>query len=306
MKIIKVTAANFRSYKELEWTIPQNSLYLIDGVNHDTGRNNMTGKTTLVDSIFWCLYGFLPKWGGPRGGPADAIIRRGANRCTVVVQLEFNGKKIIITRERPNNLLLQVDGEVVHGKSADLDARIPDLIGMTAEQFLTAVYISQDRKASFFSMGEAERTELLSTVSKVENINSALEKAKKLKSDRELEIEKQKSFIEGLEVQASTLPAERYSSMEAVKIRAAEFTSAKNNFELIESMVNQKVIQIEEESKDAFDKAYAIFKSEQERCSAELTLLEQKKLVIESQLHSIPKIEPHYFQTIEEIGRAHV
>ena len=136
MKIVSVQAKNFRSYPELSWALPESGLFLIDGRNLDTGRSNMVGKTTLIDSIIYAIYGYLPKWGGPKGGPVDAVIRRGQVSCRVEVILQHAGKEIRIIRERPAKLVVFVNQERLDGKISDLDSRIPELVGMTAGQVI--------------------------------------------------------------------------------------------------------------------------------------------------------------------------
>lgn len=209
MRLVSVRAKNFRCYQDLNWRIPDSGLTLLDGVNRDTGRSNMTGKTTIIDSIFYCLYGYLPKWGGPKGGSADAVIRRGESKCLVQVRLEHTGKTIQITRERPSRLELIVNGAKLEGKSSDLDARIPELVGMSAGQFLLSVYISQDRQTSFFTMSDTERTKVLSVVSGLETLNRALDRAKEQKSAILSKITLHEGAINALQKQLESIPTER-------------------------------------------------------------------------------------------------
>lgn len=299
MRILSVEASNFRSYSTLKWSIPSAGLYLIDGENLDTGRNNMTGKTTLVDAIFWATFGYLPKWGGPKGGPVDAVIKRGSAKCVAQVNILNDGKNVFIRRERPNKLFIEVDGIEIQGKSGDLDSRIPGLIGMTAEQFLTAVYVSQDRKQSFFTMGEADRTQLLSEISKVENINRSLENAKKTKSDLELQIEKQKSVIETLEAQYSGYPMQFEKVEIALAVRKANVLAASNQlasadidaqerFEVTKSNVDYRKAQLV----DAYEQAKANHTIHLKEQEAELSILE-------AEIIQAPRMDLRYTQEIE-------
>ncbi len=123
MKILSIKAVNFRSYQKIDWTLPSEGLFLIDGTNLETGRANMVGKTTLLDSIAWALYGYLPKWGGPKGGPADAVIKRGEDKCSVTVTLQNSSDLYEITRQRPVKLTVKKNGIVQEGKTSDLDKR---------------------------------------------------------------------------------------------------------------------------------------------------------------------------------------
>jgi len=301
MKVVSVEARNFRSYKELVWKLPSRGVALIDGKNLDTGRNNMTGKTTLLDSIFWALYGYLPKWGGPKGGPVDAVIKRGETKCQVQVNVEFAGKYIIVRRERPNKLFVEVDGNEIQGKSGDLDSRIPELIGMTAEQFLTAVYISQDRKQSFFSMGEADRTQLLSEVSKVENINRGMEKARQEKTRIELNIERQKSVIDTLEGQLNIMPNEIKQHEQEILKKQADLNLARDYVVRAEAETAEK---IKDKTRDhEYKSKIAIEEYETQKAHNSMHLSEQEMelAVLEANMIRAPQIELNYTQRIEEL-----
>ncbi len=303
MRVISVEGRNFRSYQELNWTLPNRGVILIDGQNLDTGRNNMTGKTTLLDAIFWTLYGYLPKWGGPKGGPVDAVIKRGETKCVVQVNIGFSGKNIFIRRERPNKLFVEVDGSEIEGKSDDLNKRIPDLIGMTADQFLTAVYISQDRKQSFFSMGEAERTQLLSEVSKVENINRAMERAKKAKSDLELNIEKQKSTIETLEGQLIDIPKEIKSIEDEILRRQNDLMDARNRVVQAESEAKEKAEQKQAEYDFQIKIKSEDFESKKAQKVIYLKEQDDELSILEASIIQVSRIELEYTQRIEELKK---
>lgn len=231
MKIVNVLAKNFRSYPTLNWSIASNGLHLIDGKNLDTGRSNMVGKSTLIDSIAYALFGFLPKWGSVRGGQVDNVIMRGEESCSVTVTVENNNDTYKITRRRGKSAGLSIlkNGVDVPGKVADLDNRIPEMIGLTSDQFLLSVYMSQKRNQSFFSMSDTERTDLLSKSAGLANLDKALEKAKDVKSTLQTEIDKSNGKIEALEAQVAKHPiilSQIDSEIDALMAQYAEVQNA--------------------------------------------------------------------------------
>jgi DNA repair exonuclease SbcCD ATPase subunit len=304
MKISTVEARNFRSYQKLNWSLPTTGLYLIDGENLDTGRNNMTGKTTLVDSIFWALYGYLPKWGGPKGGPVDAVIKRGEAKCVVQVTVTHAGKQILVRRERPNKLFLEVDGIEMPGKSSELDDRIADLIGMTAEQFLTAVYISQDRKQSFFTMNEGDRTLLLSQVSKVEDINRAMETSKKTKSELELSIEKQKSFIEALDLQARANPTQILEAEHEFNKRTDTWQKHLDALAITKKDNDLKASLQADESRQKVRILEDILNQKRADLTMHLREQEAELAILEAEQIQPPRMEIQFTQRIEELKKS--
>lgn len=282
MKILSVTARNFRSYPELNWTLKENGLTLIDGINPDTGRSNMAGKSTLCDSIAWCLYGFLPKWGGLKGGPVDAVIRRGEESCTVAICLEHNGKRISVSRARPLKLKVFEDWKELPGKAADLDARIPELIGMTAEQFLLACYISQDRKRSFFGISDNDRTELLSALAGLDHLNRALDRAKALKAGLQEKIQTEQGAILALSAQLLAQPekAQHYLTKQAEAKELVASTRAKAEelqYEVRIASETLKITLLQEENslKEAHDLAFHALNMEFTTAAYERTALKE-------------------------------
>lgn len=246
MKLIQAAARDFRSYSSIYWALPELGVTLIDGRNKDTGRSNMTGKTTLLDSIFWCLFGYLPKWGGPKGAQADAVIRRGKESCFVDVILSHNGRLIRVRRQRPIKLEIWVDGEKISGKTADLDSRLSDLIGMDADQFLISVYISQDRTKSFFTMGDAERAELLSAIAGLSKLDRALDEQKKRKSTIEQAITLSKGALQALDDQLREFPKQHEDASRRVAQTQSQLNEARANLRDYQAIYDQKVIEFTE------------------------------------------------------------
>lgn len=222
---LAIYAENFRSYPLIEWSLP-NGLTLIDGHNSDTRGSNLAGKTTLLDSWFWCRYGWLPKWDGPKGGQADAVIRRGFDKCVVRVTEQFAQDTIEIQRERPSKLIVKKNGVVIKGMDQN---SLDILLGMNASQFLISVYLKQKRRKSFYWMSDAERTELLSTIANLEKLDDAFEVAKKKKEQSANTVEAYTSRLEILNTELQRLPEKIALAQTTQMDRQSEVNMAKDN-----------------------------------------------------------------------------
>lgn len=199
---LHILSKNFRSYPEIDWALPS-GLTLLDGQNEDTGGSNFSGKTTLLDSWFWCRYGWLPKWGGPKGGLANAVVKRGTKGCWVKVTERFSSDEIKIKRERPSRLRVWKNG--VEIKSIDQKG-LDELLGMSAYRFLCCVYLPQKRKNSFFYMGDKERMDLLSIISGLEIIDTALIVSKEKRDVAKEELQKIEGQQMAFDVQLGDFP----------------------------------------------------------------------------------------------------
>ena len=157
MKPLRLTMSAFGSYagkNEIDFTDRQRGIFLITG---DTGA----GKTTIFDAITYALYNQTS--GGERNG--NMMRSQYARPETqTFVELEFSHRDQIYTvRRNPdyriektlkngkqkeqkvahNVELTLPDGSVYPEKKAATDAKIIEIIGLTAEQFAQIVMIAQ-------------------------------------------------------------------------------------------------------------------------------------------------------------------
>lgn len=301
MIVKSVEGRNFRSYETVSWSIKESGLFLIDGINPDTGRSNASGKTTLIDSIFWALYGYLPKWNGPKGGPADAVIQRGFDSCSVKVTVENNKMLYEIERQRPNKLKVTCNGSVIDGKTSDLDSRMSSFIGMTASQFLISVYISQDRNLSFYTMSDADRTQFLSVIAGLDNLNIALEKVKVEKKEIESQLDKTHGAISVLEDQIAALPSQKASLLDQVKILESRVLEESNQQSEILSRVNKEKEKNEQDFKILCNQSDSELSIQLKQIQQDYEAGKRKIEEFSQQLLSLPMLDPTYEQRVEEI-----
>lgn len=299
MRILSVKATDFRAYPTLDWSLPGYGLYMIDAIT-DTGRSNMAGKSTLLDSIFWGLFGWLPKWHGPKGGPVDAVIRRNTTRCQVEVVFEHNGSTIRVIRQRPNKLQVYQDYKEIHGKSSDLDKRIEILLGMSAQQFLLSVYIAQDRSTSFFTMTDGERTQLLSLIAGLEELDRGLELAKQKKDQIQASLNKAEGALNVLKEQINVFPTQKTLYLDRFESKKSEVDhSDKNLQEAIIEAEGRKNLCINEH-----DSEIVRLQSGRDAKLKELQKQRENQSVTLSSLHlgsDVAKLEPSYYAAVSEI-----
>lgn len=139
---------------------------------------NGHGKSALLDSITWCL------WGKARGKIQDDLISYGADQCRV--ELDFiardtqyrtvrthargGGKR----RQGVTNLQLQVLGpggpEPITGNHIrETQAKINQTIGMDYETFVNSAYLVQGRADEFSNNTPADRKAVLAKIMGLES-----------------------------------------------------------------------------------------------------------------------------------------
>jgi exonuclease SbcC len=178
MKPLKIEFSAFGSYPGTHTvdftTLAPRGLFVVTG---DTG----TGKTTIFDAMSFALFGEMPSKDGSdiRSHHADADAKPFA-RFT----FEIDGTVIVAERtpehERPKlrgegmmkesgSVLLQrieADGTTTSlaTKSREMDARIDELIGLSAEQFRRVMLLPQGEVAKFLLDNSKDREDLLSNL----------------------------------------------------------------------------------------------------------------------------------------------
>lgn len=153
-KLIMSAFGSYAGKTEIDFTAQKNGLFLISG---DTGA----GKTTIFDAITYALYNQTS--GGERNGNMMRSQYAGAGTETYV---EFSfayagacysvkrNPDYKITRQLKNGKIKEQkvshsveltlpDGSVFPEKKSGTDARIQEIIGLTAEQFTQIVMIAQ-------------------------------------------------------------------------------------------------------------------------------------------------------------------
>lgn len=196
MKIGKVTARNFCSYKTLEFDF--NDLGLT-GVFGTTGA----GKSTLMDLVPWALWGITSK-----GGAADDVRAwetENDELTEVYLSVQLHSGEILVSRIRgsagKNDLYWREhkgsNGELsdaIRGKDLkDTQKLLDQRLGVTADLYLTAGYMSQFSEADAFFIASAKaRREVLEKIADQEF-------AVKLGERASAERKAAKFLLEGLE-----------------------------------------------------------------------------------------------------------
>jgi DNA repair exonuclease SbcCD ATPase subunit len=205
-----VELEDFRSYRGRHKIIlpTQPGLYLITGINELEPRlgSNGVGKSTLLDAIYWCLYGKTT-----RGLKAGDVVSWGEKSCSVSVKLTVGDKPLQISRaQSPNSL--EVDG------TPSDQASVLKHLRLGPETFTYAVLLPQFGE-SFFALLPAAKLTLFSEIMGLDYWLKKSQEAEELantlleaKHDKERMLSKQQGYIEFAD-----------KDLEILKVSAQEF-----------------------------------------------------------------------------------
>lgn len=132
------------------------------------GRQGV-GKTSIVDAIFWALYGSTsPRKAGVQnaGLKADEVVNDAAERTTVSVSFTIDDKPATVHRTKKRGkspeIVIEYEGAPPAGIS-DQQLHVQHLIGLSHELGRLCVYLGQGAVANFLTDGDKRRKEILST-----------------------------------------------------------------------------------------------------------------------------------------------
>jgi exonuclease SbcC len=161
-----ITIENFRCYENTKITINDTGITLLKG-------NSGSGKSTILEAIYWCLY-----------GKTKLIYPKSNDKAKTRVTLEFSNIKIM--RERNSSRLLFISNVSLEDDVAQ--EKINELYGC-AETWLSSCYVKQGSKNVILQLGNKDKMDLISNIAFTgEDPYVYLEKLEKIKIEKEFEL----------------------------------------------------------------------------------------------------------------------
>jgi DNA repair exonuclease SbcCD ATPase subunit len=150
---MRVLIENFRCFKEKKLEFPNGNISLLKG---ESGR----GKSTILQSIFWCLFGNLRNIYPLNFKPSSA------NQTKVT--LEFPGQKLryIIRSQPPEQIKIFVQKDGTKPEDKDFDV----LESEAAQRYIESVFGTKDIWYVSSYLAQGERSPLM-TNSNSDKIN---------------------------------------------------------------------------------------------------------------------------------------
>ena len=181
MKIEKIIVQNFYSYKNEEFILNDYSgLTLIKGVNKDTGGSNGSGKSVLIEAVYFALTGKTI-----RKSTEDSLVNNEAKKkCVVRIELEHQGSCISITRQKkPTKLEFLVDKDNRTQQSvASTQAAIEEHLNINSKVLLASMFFGQSNDLNFLDCTAEDKRTIIRNFLNLGDLFKMRDKIRNLKS----------------------------------------------------------------------------------------------------------------------------
>ena len=157
---MKISIKNFLSIGDKSIELDFDSgISLITGINSDKGGRNGVGKSSLVESVYWCLFGSTI-----RDIKKDKVIHNQTDKnCVVsmefIIEINNTSKKYKLTRSlEPTKIVLLEDGnDITLSTMPKTDELIKELIGANEEVFQNAVIMTANNTLPFMAQKKIDK-----------------------------------------------------------------------------------------------------------------------------------------------------
>ncbi|MCR4305647.1 MAG: SMC family ATPase [Candidatus Daviesbacteria bacterium] len=252
----KLKLSNFTSYgenpPELDFT--KFKLAAISGLNG-------AGKSSLLDSITWCL------WGTSRAGDSsDDLIHLGAQEMNVEFSFELDGHLYAVKRKRIKKGGGQTALEfwsnshnLTEGTIKATQQKITDTIHLTFETFTNSAYLRQGHADEFTTKGPTDRKRILADILGLDHYDKLEEKAKEKSKETQTKL----TLLDYQLLEIETELSQKEEREKTLSLTEAEAKKVEAEIKEIESLIK-------------------IISERQEKINLQVKSLEEKRKQIET------------------------
>ena len=242
MKIEKINIQNFYSFKDVSLDLSDyRGLTLIKGKNKDTGGSNGSGKSALVEAIYFGLTGKTIR----KSTEESLVNNQAKKKCVVQVHLLHQDEYVVITRQKkPTKLELVVGAENKTGATvADTQREIDALLNINHKVLLASMFFGQSNDVNFLDCTADDKRTIIRNFLNLDDIFEMRDKIKSHKS----------TFYQGMK-EKDAIIADNNKNIKKLDGKLAEVVEAQKQYaEYDEETLNlslEDILKAEEEERD--------------------------------------------------------
>lgn len=183
MIIKSINVKNFYSFKDISLDLTKyNGIVNIVGNNKDSGGTNASGKSSLLESFIWGIYGRTV-----RKSTEDSLVNNIEGKgCSVEINLYKDGVGdiTIIRCKRPTSLNVFVNGEAITQESApETQSKLEGLLDTNYQSFIASVVFGQHAEIDFLSATADTKRVIIKNCLNLDEVFNKREIIKEIKSN---------------------------------------------------------------------------------------------------------------------------
>ena len=192
MKINKVEISNFYSIKKAELSFDKfKGLVLVKGKNKDTGGSNGAGKSVLIESVVWGLFGKTI-----RKSTEEALVNLYSKKACSV-RITVNNNVVIERGKKPTFLRFFVGGvEKTQDNALNTQRLIEEHLNTNYKVFLASTVFGQQNHIEFISATPEDKRTIIKNFLNMDSVFELRDSVKYLKSQYSQTIKKQTAIID--------------------------------------------------------------------------------------------------------------
>ncbi|MCX2742443.1 AAA family ATPase [Mangrovivirga sp. M17] len=276
MKILKIRLQNINSFKGEHCVNFENSDLSASGLFLITGPTG-AGKTTILDSITLALYNKVPRIDKQITKNViqqkGLLITRGEQESLAEVEYEAGGKlyrsswKIAHTKtgnlkDYEMELTDLTENKIIDLKKSEVPAANEKFIGLSYDQFIKAIMLSQGDFAKLLKANRDERSVLLEKITGLTSFRDISRKVYELSKEAETKLAIEESSKESIQLLSD-------EDINELKSELKDLNASKTNLKQREKELNKKISSAEKYSQ--LKKEYVNTENEVSKISDEIT-----------------------------------
>lgn len=293
---------NFLSYGEEHCELRFDQLHVACIV----GKNG-AGKSSLLESIAWCIWGE-----SPRGRNRD-VIRQGAEQARVEFEFEQDEKlyRIVRTARRSGNITQSVEFFYwnaereqfmpLSGNSIrETSEKILRVVGMSYDTFINSVFLMQGRSNEFTVQSPTKRKEILAEILQIERYAKIAEDAKERRKKFEEKDVQLTSHLELLGRELEKEPKVR-QDFDAAQARLSELIQQKAKLDDELAQCEKEIEELKQKEIDLATENSRLsnIETREKECQKQIEEQEQEKSILTEKLSKREQVE----QDVKEYER---